>query len=71
MHLGHLHLPHPHLHHHHQLRKEQHYESVRKQAQEETAAENDRSVQDERDAIQAGCTKLKVRIKEINPDGHW
>ncbi|ORY89427.1 hypothetical protein BCR35DRAFT_300610 [Leucosporidium creatinivorum] len=52
------------------LRKEQHYESVRKQAQEETAAENDRSVQDERDAIQAGCTKLRVRIKEINPDGH-
>lgn len=54
-----------------QQRKEQHYQDVRKQAQEETAAENDRSVEIERDAILAGCTKLKVRIKEINPDGHW
>lgn len=54
-----------------QLRKANHFDQVRKTAQEEMAAENDRSVQDERDAIAKGCTKLGVRIKEIDPDGHW
>ncbi|KAK4053937.1 OTU protein [Microbotryomycetes sp. JL221] len=52
------------------LKKEQHYENMRRQAEEEMLAENDRSVQNERDAILAGCQKLGVRVKEINPDGH-
>ncbi|KAM0791376.1 hypothetical protein ACM66B_005841 [Microbotryomycetes sp. NB124-2] len=52
------------------LKKEQHYENMRRQAEEEMLAENDRSVQDERDAIEAGCSRLNVRVKEINPDGH-
>ncbi|KAK4054463.1 OTU protein [Microbotryomycetes sp. JL201] len=52
------------------LKKEQHYENVRRQAEEEMLAENDRSVQEERDAIETGCKKLNVRVREINPDGH-
>lgn len=53
------------------MRKEQQTEAIRAQAGAETAAENDRSVQDERDAIEAGCKKLGVRVREIDPDGHW
>jgi OTU domain-containing protein 6 len=54
-----------------QLRKASLFENMRKSARDEVAAENDRSVEDERAAILAGCTKLGVRIKEIDPDGHW
>lgn len=53
-----------------QLRKANHFESMKKSAQDEVAAENDRSVEEEREAISKGCTKLGVRIKEIEPDGH-
>jgi len=34
-------------------------------------AENDRSVEMEKEAIETQCRKLKVMIKEIEPDGHW
>lgn len=46
-------------------------ETQRQEAQAEVALENDRSVEIERDAIDAQCRKYKVHIKEVEPDGHW
>ncbi|GAA5870865.1 hypothetical protein JCM1840_002712 [Sporobolomyces johnsonii] len=52
------------------LRKANHFEEQRLQAEAEVAAENDRSVEDEKNAIEAQLKKLKLRIKEVEPDGH-
>lgn len=54
-----------------QLRKQNGIADAQAAARAEVAAENDRSVEDERLAIEAGCKKLGVRVKEIDPDGHW
>ena len=40
-------------------------------ADAEVLAANDQSIEEELDAINAGCAKLGVQIKEIDPDGHW
>lgn len=53
------------------MRKSNHHDFLRTTAHAEVAAENDHSVEDEKRAIDVGCTKLGVRIKEIDPDGHW
>ncbi|GAA5856732.1 hypothetical protein JCM8547_008813 [Rhodosporidiobolus lusitaniae] len=52
------------------LRKANAVEEQKKQAEAEVAAENDRSVEFEKQAIDAQCRKFKVHIKEIDPDGH-
>ncbi|GAA6034086.1 hypothetical protein JCM8097_000687 [Rhodosporidiobolus ruineniae] len=52
------------------LRKAEAVEEQRRQAEAEVAAENDRSVEVEKEAIDAQCRKFKVHIKEIEPDGH-
>ncbi|GAA5918086.1 hypothetical protein JCM6882_004986 [Rhodosporidiobolus microsporus] len=52
------------------LRKANAFEEQRRQAEAEVAAENDRSVELEKEAIDAQCRKYKVHIKEIEPDGH-
>ncbi|GAA5820254.1 hypothetical protein JCM11251_005545 [Rhodosporidiobolus azoricus] len=52
------------------LRKANAFEEQRRQAEAEVAAENDRSVEFEKQAIDAQCRKYKVHIKEIDPDGH-
>jgi len=54
-----------------QLRKADHFEQQRRDAEAEVVAENDRSVEMEKQAIETQCRKLKVMIKEIEPDGHW
>jgi len=52
------------------LRKESAMEEQRKQAQAEVEAANDQSIEQERRAINLGCEKLGVLLKEIEPDGH-
>ncbi|KAL7339350.1 amidohydrolase family protein [Rhodotorula toruloides] len=52
------------------LRKANAFEQQRREAAAEVAADNDRSVEMEKEAISAQCRKLKVMIKEIEPDGH-
>ncbi|GAA5992288.1 hypothetical protein JCM11641_001163 [Rhodosporidiobolus odoratus] len=52
------------------LRKADAVEQQRKEAEAEVAAENDRSVEMEKQAIDAQCKKFKVHIKECPPDGH-
>lgn len=52
------------------LRKADHFEQQRREAEAEVVAENDRSVEMEKEAIETQCRKLKVMIKEIEPDGH-
>ncbi|GJN90676.1 hypothetical protein Rhopal_003688-T1 [Rhodotorula paludigena] len=52
------------------LRKADHFEQQRRQAEAEVAAENDRSVELEKEAIDSQCKKLGVMVKEIEPDGH-
>ncbi|GAA5895277.1 hypothetical protein JCM8208_005960 [Rhodotorula glutinis] len=52
------------------LRKADHFEQQRRDAEAEVVAENDRSVEMEKQAIDNQCRKLKVMIKEIEPDGH-
>ncbi|GAA6013843.1 hypothetical protein JCM10207_008210 [Rhodosporidiobolus poonsookiae] len=52
------------------LRKANAVEEQRRAAEAEVAAENDRSVEKEKQEIDAQCRKFKVHIKEIEPDGH-
>lgn len=54
-----------------QLKKSSRFDFLRSSAQAEVEAENDQSIQEERKAIDDGCAKLGVHIKEIVPDGHW
>lgn len=54
-----------------QLRKAQAMEQQRQEAAAEVLAENDNSVEAERQAIAAQCRKLQLHVKEIDPDGHW
>ncbi|GAA5925227.1 deubiquitinase OTU2 [Sporobolomyces koalae] len=52
------------------LRKADHFEQQRQQAAAEVLAENDQSVERERSQIDAQLKKLKVHVKEVDPDGH-
>ncbi|GAA5844305.1 hypothetical protein JCM3766R1_002905 [Sporobolomyces carnicolor] len=52
------------------LRKANHFEEQKQQAAAEVLAENDRSVELERSQIDAQLKRLKVHVKEVNPDGH-
>ncbi|GAA6049776.1 hypothetical protein JCM3770_002155 [Rhodotorula araucariae] len=52
------------------LRKADHFEQQRRDAEAEVLAENDRSVELEKQAIEEHCKKLKVMVKVIEPDGH-
>ncbi|BGP40304.1 OTU protein [Rhodotorula kratochvilovae] len=52
------------------LRKAEEFEQQRRDAEAEVLAENDRSVELEKQAIDSQCQKLKVMVKEIDPDGH-
>lgn len=54
-----------------QLKRQQDEEAMRQQARQEVEADKDKSIEEERLAIEEGCKKLKVRVKEIEPDGHW
>lgn len=46
-------------------------DQIRTNALAEVEAENDNSIGEERKAIDDGCIKLGVVVKEIEPDGHW
>ncbi|GAA5959273.1 hypothetical protein JCM3765_005129 [Sporobolomyces pararoseus] len=52
------------------LRKANHFEEQKQQAAAEVLAENDRSVEDEKNQIDVQLKKLKVHVKEVTPDGH-
>ncbi|GAA5880281.1 hypothetical protein JCM16303_003879 [Sporobolomyces ruberrimus] len=52
------------------LRKANHFEEQKQQAAAEVLADNDRSVEIEKDQIDTQLKKLKVHVKEVNPDGH-
>ncbi|GAA5825130.1 hypothetical protein JCM10212_000351, partial [Sporobolomyces blumeae] len=52
------------------LRRANHFEEQRQQAAAEVLAENDQSVERERSQIDAQLKKLKVHVKEVEPDGH-
>lgn len=54
-----------------QLRNTAQIEAIKASAQAEVELENDNSVGEERKAIDDGCLKLGVVVKEIVPDGHW
>ncbi|GAA6008155.1 hypothetical protein JCM11491_001904 [Sporobolomyces phaffii] len=52
------------------LRKANHFEEQKQQAAAEVLAENDQSVELERSQIDVQLKKLKVHVKEVDPDGH-
>ncbi|KDE08937.1 hypothetical protein MVLG_01029 [Microbotryum lychnidis-dioicae p1A1 Lamole] len=52
------------------MRKEKELEQIKHHAQQEVLHANDNSIEEERQAMHEGCTRLGVRIKEIDPDGH-
>ncbi|SCV71975.1 BQ2448_4669 [Microbotryum intermedium] len=52
------------------MRKANDVEQIKHQAQQEVLHANDHSIEEERQAILKGCTRMGVRIKEIDPDGH-
>ncbi|GAA5893933.1 deubiquitinase OTU2 [Sporobolomyces salmoneus] len=52
------------------LRKANHFEEQKQQAAAEVLAENDRSVELEKSQIDTQLKRLKVHVKEVNPDGH-